>query len=336
MYKLRLNHKHRLRALGAALLLQGLAGQALAETYTVTITDMDIGVVTSGVTGDTVFRVDPATGGVVRVTGSGTKVGSGGGHAVVTIACAASAPGDCTSQVNVKIAVAGSPTKRARSLTRILTAMGTAVLAGGPLGGPPGTLTIAAIGASSSKTFFIGADLGIAGDDSGLATGDAESDFSVLVASAPAIPTTGAIGRATARVLRSIAMTKASDLDFGRITLPTAASGTVTLDPSTGSVAVTGGIAAISTPTPTRAVFNVSGEGGQAFTVSMPSTFTLTGTATPLTVTTTNSAGASPALNASLGSLGVFAFGVGGSFPLASTTVTGTYSGNFTVTVTYN
>lgn len=123
---------------------------------------------------------------------------------------------------------------------------------------------------------------------------------------------------------------------FGRVSLPPSGSGTVTMNASTGALTTTGGIIALTSPTPTRAAFNVGGEGGQAFSVTIPATFQLTGTATPLTVTTSNSAGASPLLSASLGSQGAFTFGVGGSFTLASSTLTGDYTGSFTVTVAYN
>ena len=58
--------------------------------------------------------------------------------------------------------------------------------------------------------------------------------------------------------------------------------------------------------------------------------------AATLTVTTTNSASASPVLSGAMGSGGAYAFGVGGSTPINATTLNGSYSGNFTVTVAYN
>ncbi len=330
----RLIKASRLPALSGVLLALA-SGPAAAETYTVAITDMNLGVVTSGVTGDTLYRIDPSTGVVTRVSGTGTRVGGASANSVVTISCAAVAVGDCTKAVNVKIAVAGSPTKRARALTRILDVMGTATLNGSPIGGPVGGFQINPIGPNASKTFFVGADLGIAGDNTGLPTGDAESDFSVFVAPAPLSPTSGAIGRATVRVLRSILMTKNSDLVFGRIALPSAGAGTVTIDPVTGVRTVTGGTP-LGATAPSRANFTVSGEGGQTFSVTVPATFQLTGPTPPLTVTTTNSAGPTPTLSAALGAQGTFDLGVGGSFPIDATTTVGDYSGSFIVTVAYN
>jgi hypothetical protein len=315
--------------------LQALGGAAHALSYDVVVSPhIDIGMVTAGVTGDTVFRIDPNSGNVTRISGTGVRSSIGGARALVTITCHASAPSDCTKTVNVRLGVTGSPTKRARILSRILFAMGTAQLAGAP--GTPGSpsFTIAAIGPNTSRTFFVGADLGVAGDDSGLPTGDSESDFFVYAAESPATPTVGDIGRAQVRVIRSIAIAKTSDMVFGKVIKPAVGSGTVSIDPASGVRTVTGG-SGVDTPTPTPAGFNVTGEGGQAFSIAVPATFQMTGPQT-LTVATASSAVASPILSASLGSPGSYAFGVGGSFPISATMLSGDYSGSFTVTVSYN
>jgi hypothetical protein len=318
------------------LLLLALAGPAAAApTYTVVVApNADLGTVTSGVTGDTVFRVDPNSGAVTIVSGTATRSSSASTRAMVTISCAATAVGDCTKTVNVRLGVVGSPIGRARTLTRLTFIMGTAQLAGPP--GGPGTtaFTLAAIGPNSSRTFFVGGDMGIAGDDSGLPTGLAESDFFAWAAESPATPTTGAVGRFTANIIRSIAIAKTSDLVFGRIAKPATGPGTVTIDPTSG-LRTTSGAVGLDTPTPTRAAFNVTGEGGQAFTITIPATFLMTGPA-PMTVTTSSSASSSPILSGSLGSSGAFTFGVGGSTSVDATTPTGDYTGSFTVTVAYN
>lgn len=323
-------------SLGAALFLGGLAGAVqAAPAYTVQVTEnADLGTVTSAATGDTLFRVDPTTGSVVTISGTATRASSASTRAMVTISCAATVVGDCTKPVNVRLGVVGSPTGRARTLTRMTFIMGTGQLAGGP--GPPGStsFTLAAIGPNSSKTFYVGADMGIAGDDSGLPTGLAESDFFAWAAEAPDTPTTGAIGRFTANIIRSIAIAKTSDLVFGRISKPATGLGVVTIDPTSG-LRTTVGAQGLDSPTPTRAAFNITGEGGQTFTVTIPATFVMTGPQ-PMTVTTSSSIMGGPALSGSLGSLGSFAFGVGGSASVDATTPDGAYSGSFTVTVAYN
>ena len=325
------------RILAASLLsMCGAMTAQAASTYTVQVTpNVDLGNVTSAVTGDTVFRVDPTTGLVTIVSGGATRSSSGASHAVVTIGCTATGVGDCTKNVNVKLGVVGSPTGRARTLSRILIAMGTATLATSPTTPSSPAFAIGPIGANSSKTFFIGADFPIAGDDSGLPTGAAEADFFAWAAEAPTTPSTGDVGRFQARVIRSIALSKGSDLVFGRITKPPTGSGTVTVNAATGVLTATGGAFGLTPPTPTRASFNVTGEGGQAFTVTLPPSFSMTGPAA-LTVTTTNTAATAPILSSSLGSGGAYAFGVGGSMPVSNTTPDGSYSGSFTVTVAYN
>lgn len=321
-----------------AFMMQGLAAPAMAQTYTVTVNhDIDIGIVTSAVAGDTVFRVDPSSSAVSLISGAGTRVTAGGSRAMVTISCAAVAPMDCTKAVKVQIGTAGSPTRRERTLTRLTYTLGTATL-GGPPGAPgSGALTIAAIGPNSSKTFYVGADMTVAGDDSGLATGDAEADFFAYAAETPSTPTTGAIGRAKVRVLRSITVAKTSDLNFGAVIRPSAAgTGTVLVNAATGLRTFTGTAQGANSPTPTRAVFTVSGEGGQVFTLTIPATFQMTGPGAPLTVTTTSTASGSQVLSTALGASGTFVFGLGGAFPVTGATTNGTYSGTFTVSVTYN
>lgn len=324
------------RALAAALLLQALASAAqAAPRYTVQVTQIaDLGTITSAASGDTVFRIDPTSGTVTTISGTATRASGGSTRAMVTVSCAATVTGDCTQTVEIRLGSAGSPIGRARALTRITFILGTAQLAGGPGAPGSGTFTIAAIGPNSSKTFFVGADMGIGGDDSGLPTGLAESDFFAWSAESPATPTGGAVGRFQATVIRSIAISKLSDLVFGRVAKPVTGVGTVTIDASTGARTLTGA-QGLTPPTPTRASFSVSGEGGQTFSVSVPASFQMTGPA-PMTVTTTSSAGATAMLSSTLGSAGTFVFGVGGSAPINSTTLNGDYSGSFVVTVAYN
>lgn len=321
--------------LALGLQLPAFAAHA-ASVYTVQVTtNVDLGMITAALSGDTVFRVDPSTGAVSVISGSATRSSGGSARALVTISCAASVAGDCTAPVNVRLGSAGAPAGRARALTLINIATGTATLSGGP--GPPGSgiFTIAAIGANSSKTFYVGADMGIAGDNSGLPTGPAEADFFVYAAESPASPTSGTTGRFQATVIRSIAISKISDLVFGRVATPASGSGTVTIDPNTGAQSSTNGVATFASPAPSRAAFNVTGEGGQAFSVTVPATFQMTGPQT-MTVTTTSSVTGAPLLSGALGSAGSFTFGVGGTAPISSTTLNGDYTGSFTVTVAYN
>ncbi|MBS0333588.1 MAG: DUF4402 domain-containing protein [Proteobacteria bacterium] len=306
------------------------AAQA-ASLYTVNVASADLGVVTSAASGDTVFRIDPTAGSVTTVSGSASRSSNGSTRATVTIGCAPQVAGDCTKNVNVRLTAAGASSGRGRALTRLTFVMGTAVLAGGP--GPPGqaAFTIAPIGPNASVTFFVGGDFGIAGDDSGLPTGLAEADFTA--AASETAPISGGTGRFLATVIRSIAVSKTSDLSFGRVERPVSGAGSVTIDAATGARSLINAVG-LDSPAPTRATFSITGEGGQAFTVTMPASFTMNGPQT-LTVATSSSA-ASPVLSGSLGSQGSFVFGVGATAPLNATTPSGDYSGSFTVTVAYN
>ena len=317
---------------GVAALLSSASADA-GGAYTVSVKpNVALGNMTSGSTGDTLFRIDPASGSVTLISGTGNRSSNAPARAVVTISCAAFQATDCNKDVIVKLGPVGSTIGRGRSLTNIQFAMGTAVLTGssGPL-----TFTIGPIGPNSSQTVYVGADFGIGGDDSGLATGLAESDFFAWAAETPTQPTTGSIGRIQAQVFRGLAITKTSDLVFGSVSRPPAGSGSVTIDPATGARTTAGSVVGFALPAPSRAVFNVTGEGGQAFSISVPATISMSGPQSML-VTTTNSASASPVLSGAIGAQGAYAFGVGGAAPINASTQIGAYTGSFTVTVSYN
>jgi len=325
----------RMAALLVTLLAAALATPARAQTYSIQVSAMDFGVVNSAITGDTLYRADPTTGIVSMISGSGSRLSGGSARSLVTISCTAVAPTDCTKALKIHIGAAGSPTNRARALARMTFAMGTAVLSGSPGSPASGNFTIGQIGPNTSKTFFIGGDLGVAGDDSALPSGDSETGFVVQFAETPATPTSGGSGVARVRVIRSITVAKTADMVFGAIVKPAVGTGTVSIDAGTGLRTVTGGEAVLN-PSPSPARFTVGGEGGQTFTLGIPSTFEMTGPGAPLTVTTNNSATPSPILGSSLGSQGSYLFAVGGSFAIGATMVSGDYAGTLTVTVAYN
>lgn len=324
----------------AAAVLLGASAEAQpirATVQSIQTPAPDLDEVVSGASGDTVFRVSPATGAVTRVSGTGNRVGSGTTRALVTLHCANQ--GMCDSQdAYVTIGPMGSPTGRARTLTNFTVAEGTARFRGAPLSTNPLIFRTLPIGRNSTATFWIGADFPIAGDDSGLATGDATSAFYVSVAllnNLSLIDTE--TGLAVARIFRPIVVGLNSNLSFGTVTKPRAGTGTVTLDAQNGNRTVTGtGAQGISVPAAARASFTISGEGGQTISVHVPPTFIMSGPGTDITVTTDHTAAGTQMLGSALGATGTFPFHVGGSFPTTSTMPVGTYSGTFTVMVQYN
>jgi hypothetical protein len=162
----------------------------------------------------------------------------------------------------------------------------------------------------------------------------------VSAIAAPAMAQTSATQSTTASatIVQPITLTKNSDLAFGTVVKPTSGTNTITINETSGSRTMTGaGDAALATSTSSRAAFSVGGEGGQTFSITVPSTATMTrsGGSETLTANLVKTA-ASGTLSGSIGSAGTASFGVGGNFDVASTTVSGAYSGSFNVTVAYN
>ena len=295
-----------------------------------------LGDVASAASGITLFRVTAASGAIVRVSGAGARISTGSSLTTVTVACGEQDSCNKTN-ANIKIGNIGTPAGRAGALGNFTVAMGSATLVSDIDGTDPIAFTIGAIGKNSTATFYVGMDLPISGDDSGKATGAAISGFYVYIAPSRTTPNSGSTsGRATATVRRPITVSKSSDLNFGTVIRPRSGSGTVSIDAATGARSFTGG--AINTPNTTsaRAVYTIGGEGGQAFSITVPQTFAMTLGSDSLTVTTSATAAGAHVLSSSLGSAGTFGFGVGGTLPVTNTTVTGAYSGSFNVTVNYN
>jgi hypothetical protein len=293
-----------------------------------------LGNVTSASSGTTVFQVAASSGFVTRISGAGYRVGGGSSRPLVTLACGSDA--SCaTDSVIVTITNIGSPTGRIGALTNFTIDALTAQITDGPSGTNPVTFTIAPIGANGTATFYVGADIPIAGNESGGATGLASSAFQVSVRFSSSGSPGTAMGTATATIFRPIALSATAGLTFGNIVRPASGTGTVAVDTTTGERTLTGdGVIGIG-GAPHRATFSVTGEGGQIFSVTVPPSFLMTGPGSPITVTLTTTASGPQSLDGSLGSAGTASFGVGGSFTLPANTATGGYTGSFQVSVDY-
>ena len=134
-----------------------------------------------------------------------------------------------------------------------------------------------------------------------------------------------------AQINNPIVLANTSALDFGTIT-PSVGATIVVIDPA-GTV--NGATTAIGLGgTPTAAGFTVSGLSNQTYAVVLPTngTITLAGPGTPMAVddfldnaTGTISGGGGPD-----------AFGVGATLTVGANQTSGSYSGSFDVTVSYN
>jgi hypothetical protein len=313
------------------------AGHADAQTVqSIGGASPNLGNVVSGATGDTIFRVSAADGTITRISGTGRRLETAGSRALVTIACDTSA---CRNvDLTISVGSIGSPQGRAGPLTNFNVSAGTARIVSGPTGSNPLNFTIAGLARGGTATFWVGADFPIRGNDSAAATGDAKAGFYVYVGLSPLAPVAGSTsGLAVARVFRPINVTSSSGLIFGTILRPRTGSGSVSIDAATGQRTVSGtGSIGTSSPIPRRAAYAITGEGGQAFSLTVPESFQMTGPGSPLTVHLNTTASGAQTLSSSLGSAGTFSFGVGGSFSTAANTAVGAYQGTYAVTVQYN
>jgi hypothetical protein len=166
-----------------------------------------------------------------------------------------------------------------------------------------------------------------------LAAGGAALFAAAAAGSASAQNAATTSASASAVVSQPIAVSKTADLAFGRVIRPSTGNTTIyAIDAATGATSTTGGDGVFTTGAgaPGRAIFTVTGEGGQTFSISADPSVTAGG----VTINLVKS-GASGTLSGSLGTLGTATFGVGGNVTLSDTSPTGSKSGSFNVTVSY-
>lgn len=322
-------------ARAAALALLSVAAPGLSQTISVSSPAPDINKVVSAASGDTTFTIAANSGSVSVASGLGYRVSPGSSQIVVTVTCPN--VGACDNkQVNVTVSATGSPTKRAKSLTKFTVANGSATVVTPPgvTGTNPITFSLNPIGKNGSKYFYLGMDFPIAGNESAQPTGVATSNFTINATAASVNISANGVAKAT--VFRPITIGLTNNLSFGTISRPFTGSGSVAFDASTETRVLSGqGVQGILS-SPVLAAYNVTGEGGQVFSVTVPPTFQMTRSGGAITVTTNNNAAGTQILSGSLGSAGSFPFKVGGSFPLSSNMALGSYTGTFAVTVQYN
>ncbi len=166
---------------------------------------------------------------------------------------------------------------------------------------------------------FIGATVHLAADQ---AAGNYSGTFTLTCA-----PKSD-VSDVTITLLAPISISSSANLDFGTM-VPTGTAGTVTVTPagarSSVNVDLLGGL-------PSAAAFDVTGEGANTYSITLPSSATLTSGGNTMTVDTyTDDAGATPTLSG-----GSDTFNVGATLNVGATQAEGTYSGTFSVTVNYN
>ncbi len=144
-----------------------------------------------------------------------------------------------------------------------------------------------------------------------------------------AISTTGT---ATAIIATPITINEDTNLSFGKFALGTGGTGgTITLTPALATVKTVSGLNALSVPVVTAGKFTVTGVSGAAFAITMPSTITLNGPGTAMTVDNITSF---PSGGAILNG-GTQTLYIGGRLNVNAAQANGSYTGVYTVAVAY-
>lgn len=314
--------------------------QAAAQNFTVnSVASANLGKVAAGATGDTRLRANPAGGLVTKISGDGVRVSPGTGHILVTVSCGNQ--GNCDNgNALVAIAPTGTPTNRAQALQNftVSTTGASATLANTPTTGNSISFQIGPVGRNSSKTFYVGYDFLVRGDNSGYASGASTAGVAVTVSRTNGNAPSTLSGTVSASVFRTLNAGATQAMSFGMISRPRAGPGSVSMAPGATSVTTSGdGVTPISGSTVTSAIVGVTGEGGQTITVTVPTTFPMYGPGgSTIVVTPIPDKSGSVTLPGSLGGAGSTTVTVGGSFPLTTSTATGAYAGSFQVIFQYN
>ena len=161
----------------------------------------------------------------------------------------------------------------------------------------------------------------------------ATAGASAQVDAAPVPATTDAHGKVL--ILVPLTLTKLADLDFGTV-IPSAVSGTVTIDATTGKRSLTGGVIDYPSDAGHRAYFGTAGSPNQLVFVAVTPPAQLT--------STTNASDKIPVLAITLDGSPVrlidpaartFFFGVAGVIQINANQPDGTYESTFNVTTIY-
>lgn len=136
---------------------------------------------------------------------------------------------------------------------------------------------------------------------------------------------------ANSTINAAITMASTSSLNFGNIVPGT--GGTVAVS-ATGVRTTTGGLVA-SGGTVTAASFAVTGTPSTAYTITLPASASLTGPGAPMNVDFSTAQVTGGSLSRTLSASGTDTFSSGGTLTVDNAQTAGSYSGTFTMTVSY-
>ena len=139
-----------------------------------------------------------------------------------------------------------------------------------------------------------------------------------------------------ARIITPITLAKTTDLDFGIIARGTTGTSTVLVNTTETQVpSVVGDAIVLSSAPQTAAKFTISGESGKAYTITFPTSQTITQVSGSNTLSITNINWSNgPTTTGTIGTGNTFY--IGGTLNVPSTATDASYIGTFNVTVAYN
>ncbi|SFD78748.1 protein of unknown function [Chitinophaga sp. CF118] len=139
---------------------------------------------------------------------------------------------------------------------------------------------------------------------------------------------------ASATIVTPISITKTADMNFGNVAVQSTTAGTVVLAPDNSRTKTGGVTLPATTGTISAAIFTVSGEGSYTYTITLPSSVTITNAGNNMTVNTFTS---TPSGTGTLSS-GTQTLKVGATLNVAAGQAAGTYTSAtpFNVTINYN
>ncbi len=144
-----------------------------------------------------------------------------------------------------------------------------------------------------------------------------------------AAPAASVTANASANVITPLSIAEGNGMDFGDVSVGTA-GGTVTLEILGGRTA-TGDAEAVTGGTEALGVYNVTGSGTKAYSISFPASAVISSGGNTMTVNAfTHSAGPTPALSG-----GAATFNVGATLLIGPSQAPGAYSGTYSLTVNY-
>ncbi len=146
-----------------------------------------------------------------------------------------------------------------------------------------------------------------------------------------ALPAGPARAQITATFTNPLTITEDLELDFGSL-IPGTIAGTVTIAVPSGSSTRSGIDVIFLDSTFSHGEFTVTGDGGAAFTITLPASITLSGPGADMTVDTFTTNPASPTTIIFTGEREVR---VGATLHVGAFQAAGSYTGPYTITVEY-